>query len=85
MFALLNWEVNALGPLCTLQVPVPTVGLFAARVMDGGTEMQTVWGVPAFEVVGGAFTVILKVQALVQPLTSVTVYVTALVVPAAAE
>jgi hypothetical protein len=44
-----------LGPLNTDHAPVPTVGVLAANVAD--PVVQIVWIVPAFEMVGGAFTV----------------------------
>jgi large-conductance mechanosensitive channel len=52
---LLNWASAVLGPLKTDHVPVPTAGTFAARVAL--PELQIVWLLPATEVVGAAFTV----------------------------
>lgn len=59
------------GPLTTLQVPVPTDGLLAARVMLPGVGIQAVWGEPALEVVGGAFTVITPVLLVLTALVQV--------------
>jgi hypothetical protein len=53
--ALLNCESKVLGPLKTDQAPVPTEGTFAASVAL--PELQIVWLLPATEVLGAAFTV----------------------------
>ena len=53
---LLNCPVFVLGlPAKMLHTPVPTVGVFAPRVM--GVATQVVWAVPALLVVGEALTV----------------------------
>jgi hypothetical protein len=57
---LLNCEVKVLGPLATVQEPVPMVGAFAARVAL--PEAQIVWLPPALAVVGKAATVILTLD-----------------------
>jgi hypothetical protein len=41
---------NEPEPLTTLHVPIPTVGVFAAKVAD---DPHTVWSGPALAVVGG--------------------------------
>ena len=55
------------GPLTRLQVPVPTTGLFPARVVE--VTLQRFCAMPAFDVVGSA------------ELTTVTVLVDAVQVP----
>ena len=52
---LLNWLEAVLGPLETDHAPVPTEGVFAAKTVFA--VEQIVAGEPAFEAVGGAFTV----------------------------
>jgi hypothetical protein len=56
-------ELNAPGvvmvplPLTKVHCPDPTVGLFPAKVVE--LVLQSVWGSPAFDSVGGSFIVIL--------------------------
>ena len=52
---LLNCDVEVLGPLCTDQAPVPTLGAFAPS--DALPVTQMVWLLPAVAVVGVGFTV----------------------------
>ena len=53
---LLNCVANVLGPLNTLHAPVPMAGVLAASVAV--PLAQIFWLPPAFDAVGGAFTVI---------------------------
>ena len=50
-----------LGPLKTVQAPVPDAGALAANVAEAFA--QIVWVPPAFDAVGGAFTVIVALDA----------------------
>ena len=73
---LLNWVVNALGPL-TVHTPVPTVGVLAAKVAV--LPKQTDWLEPAEEVVGAALTVnviILEFAVVVQAALLVIIHCT---------
>ncbi len=62
---LLNCDVLVLGPLTTLQAPVPMLGLLAARVAE--PVLQMVWLLPAFAAVGTGFTVIVTSEVVAQP------------------
>jgi len=62
---LLNWVIKVLGPDITDHDPVPTDGVFAAKVAV--PLPQTVCGLPALAVVGGAFTVIFAVLFVPMP------------------
>ena len=42
--------VTVAPPVTTVHVPVPTTGVFPARVAE---VKQTVWSIPAFDTVGG--------------------------------
>jgi hypothetical protein len=58
---LLNCANNRLGPLDTLHAPVPITATLPANVAE--PLAQIVCGLPAFEVVGGASTVIVTLEA----------------------
>jgi hypothetical protein len=60
LVVLLNWEAKMLGPLDMLHAPVPTTGVFAAKVAE--EFEQIVCGNPAFDIVGGALTVIVTLE-----------------------
>ena len=66
---LLNWALERLGPLTTLQAPVPTPGALAASVAL--PVEQIVCGDPAFDAVGLPFTVITPVLLVLTALEQV--------------
>ena len=52
---LLNCDVDVLGPLATVQAPVPTLGVFAPKVILPLAQIVVL--LPALDVVGSALTV----------------------------
>jgi hypothetical protein len=57
---LLNCATDVLGPLATVQAPVPITGVFAAKVAKPFAQMDC--GAPALAVVGGAVTVMVTLD-----------------------
>ena len=57
--------VNVPPPLITLQVPVPVVGVFAAKVAFG-LEIQTVWFGPAVAILVAGSTMIVIVEVVLE-------------------